>query len=167
MRIHSHTLLLALATVAASPGTAAGEVSVSAAKPARFSDAGATPAAERATLEALTRHLQALGKRYLPADQTLKVEMLDIDLAGAVRPSARAGADLRILNGGADWPRIKLRYVLESNGQPLLGGEESVADMDYANGFSGTRGADPLRHEKRMLDAWFKARLVERRAAAS
>ncbi len=167
MRIHPYALLLALVAAAASTGAAAGEVSVSSAKPARFSDAGATPAEEQATVDALAKHLQALGKRYLPADQTLKVEVLDVDLAGAVRPSARAGTNLRIMNGGADRPRIKLRYTLEANGQPLLSGEESVADMNYANGFGGTRGSDPLHYEKRMLDNWFKARLVERKPSAA
>jgi Protein of unknown function (DUF3016) len=169
MRIHPHALLPVLvagAAAIAGSGAAAGQASVSSAGSASFSDAGATPAAKQATVDALTRHLQALAKRYLPAEQTLKVEMLDIDLAGVLRPSARAGTELRIMKGGADWPRIKLRYALEANGQPLLSGEESVADMDYANGFGVGRGADPLHSEKKMLDAWFKARLVERKPSA-
>ena len=166
MRFFKLTAMSALALAMATGAAVAGNVNVSFVDPARFSDAGSTPWDRQATLNALAQHLQALGKRYLPADQLLKVELLDVDLAGTTRPSRRTGTQLRIVNGGADWPRIKLRYTLEANGQPLLNGEESVADMDYSHSLGSSRGSGPLHYEKQLLEGWFKARFVERRAAA-
>ena len=158
---------LMLACLAATAAAVATPVEVSFVNPPGFSDAGSTPWEREANLRGLAEHLQALGTRYLSADQTLKVQVLDVDLAGAMRPSARAGRDLRVVNGGADWPRINLRYTLQGGGQPGLSGEESVADLDYSHGFTAQRAARPLHYEEHMLDAWFKARFVERRAPAN
>ncbi len=165
MKLVARAFLLSCIAAAASSGAHAGSVTVSFVNAPGFSDAGSTRWDDGDDLRALARHLQALGLRYLPADQALKVEMLDVDLAGTVRPSHRAGRDLRVVTGGADWPRIKLRYTLEASGKPLLSGEESVADMNYSHGLAGERGSDPLHFEKNMLDGWFKARFVARRAA--
>ena len=64
---------------------------------------------------------------------------------------------MRILRNGADWPRITVRYTLQRHGQTLRQGEETIADMDYLH-----RGVlqpnEPLVHEKRMLEAWFRLR---------
>ena len=166
MRLDSRALLLSCITATVASTAAAGTVTVSFVNAPGFSDAGSTPWEEKSNLHALAQHLQGLGQRLLPADQVLKVEVLDVDLAGTMRPSRRAGADLRIVRGGADWPRINLRYTLEVNGKPWRSGEESVADMNYSNGLVGVRGSEPLHYEKHMLDAWFKARFAERSAAA-
>ena len=168
MRFFKPALMLAcLAATAATAATAAAAaVEVSFVNPPGFSDAGSTVWEREANLRALTEHLQSLGARYLSADQTLKVEVLDVDLAGSMRPSERAGRDLRVVRGGADWPRINLRYTLQGGGQPGLSGEESVADLDYSHGFTAQRASRPLHYEEHMLDVWFKARLVERRTPA-
>ena len=164
MKPCARALLVSCITVAACAAHA-GSVTVSFVNAPGFSDAGATRWDEGADLRALARHLEALGQRHLPPEQVLKVEILDVDLAGTVRPSRQARRDLRIVKGGADWPRISLRYTLEVSGKPLLSGEESLADMNYSRGFVGERGSDPLHYEKNMLDVWFKARFLERRAA--
>jgi hypothetical protein len=165
MRFHPQAVLAALVVAGLCASVHAGEVKVSFARQSGYTDAGQSPWDEQATIEALAKHLRTLGQRLLPADQVLKIEVLDVDLAGAVRPSRRAGQPLRIVNGGADGPRIKLRYALETPGQALLSGEESVTDMDYAHGLGASRASEPLRYEKHMLDTWFKARFVERRAS--
>jgi hypothetical protein len=152
--------VLTLLCFAAAAGSAlAGTVNVSFVDSARFADAGATAADREATLRALSQHLQARGGRVLPADQVMTIDVLDVDLAGAVKPlHRRAGTELRIAKGMADWPSIKLRYSLESNGKVLKSGEESVADMDYMHRTNRYGDADPLHHEKQMLDDWFKTR---------
>jgi hypothetical protein len=156
-------LTLGLAAAAVSSAVA-GVIDVSFIEPARFTDAGATPWERQSRLNDLAGHLKALGQRLLSPDQTLKIEVLDVDLAGEPRPSAHAGRDLRIVRGGADWPRIQLRYTLTADGKPLLSGEETVADLNYTQGLDSGRNTEPLYYEKRMLDRWFKVRLVERRA---
>jgi hypothetical protein len=164
MRVHTRSFLLACLTAAAASQAVAGVVEVSFVDAARFSDTGSTPWERQANLNTLTSHLQVLAKRHLSADQVLKIEVLNVDLAGEPQPLPRAGRDLRIVRGKTDWPRIQLRYSLEAAGKPLLNGEEAVTDMDYSHGLLSARYAEPLRHEKRMLEHWFKTRLIERRA---
>lgn len=161
MRTALTAVCLALAATAAGAGTA----QVSFVNATSFEDAGATSWEEQANLQALAMHLQGLAQRVLPAGQHLKVEVLDVDLAGTVRPSVR-GSSVRVLRGGADWPRIHLRYTLEADGKALARGDERLKDMDYARGLSSVRDSQSLYSEKRMLDAWFKARFGEGPVAA-
>jgi len=167
MRIHTPALLFSCVIMTAAANAAAGSMTVSFADPAGFSDAGGTPRERTANLEVLADHLQSLAERYLPADQSLKVEVLDLKLAGTVYPTPHAGRDLRIVNGGADWPRIRLQYTLEAGGKPLQSGEERLADMNYTWGLAGISSSDPLRYEKRLLDDWFRSRFVEHRPSGS
>ena len=165
MRSFKSTLLLACLAATAASAALAKPVDVSFVNPPGFSDAGSTAWERDANLLALAKHLQALGARHLSADQVLKVEVLDVDLAGSIRPWPRAGRDLRVVKGGADWPRITLRYSLEGGSKPGLSGEESLADLNYTRGFTGQRATRPLHYEEHMLDVWFKARILERRVA--
>ena len=162
MRFDLRALVVGCLAAATLPLACAGSATVTFVNAERFSDIGFAPTDRQLNLQALERHFQSLAQQRLPADQVLKVEVLDVDLAGEERPSVRAGRDLRILRGGADWPRIKLRYTLESNGRTLRSGEETLSDLSYQQGFAGaySTGTEPLRYERRMLDKWFQSRLV-------
>jgi hypothetical protein len=149
---------LALAFAAASAAHA-GTVNVSYAPNTQFTDAGTTPWDRDTTMHQLQNHLQSLGQRYLPADRSVSIEVLDVDLAGETRPGARL-RDVRVARGGADWPRITLRYTLQANGQTLRSGEETVSDMNYLRHLPDNYGQGSLGPEKRMLDEWFKQRFV-------
>jgi hypothetical protein len=149
---------LALCAGAAS----AGPVDVSFVDEKRFADAGNTPWDEEHNLKLLAEHLQALGQRHLPAGQSLKVEVLDVDLAGESRPT-RYG-DIRIARGRADIPRITLRYSLLAGGQVLRQAEETVSDLNYMNHLREASSSETLRYEKRMLGEWFRARFVPARS---
>jgi hypothetical protein len=163
MRFQLRALIVGCLAAAAVPLAVAGSATVSFVEPDRFGDAGFSPIERQANLQALERHFQSLAQRRLPSDQTLKVEVLDVDLAGVERPSFRAGRDLRILRGGADAPHITLRYTLEGNGRTLGSGEETLSDLNYLRGVVGGDDNEPLRYERRMLDKWFQTRLVERK----
>ena len=166
MRIARTTLtLLALAGAAASVH-AAGAVEVSFVEPARYSDAGRDPAESRRNEDTLARYLEGLGERYLAAGQVLKIDVLDLDLAGIVRPSRRGTGDIRIVRGGSDAPHIKVRYSLTAAGQVVKSAEETVTDLNYFGHASDGTSGDPLRLEKRMLDNWFKSRFVTGKALA-
>ena len=116
----------------------------------RYSDAGNYWERDR-TVDEIRRHLQSLGERYLPPSQTLKIEVLDIDLAGHTRYFFRSVlSEVRILNGRADFPSIKLRYVLESGGKVSASAEETVADMDYLNVPPERSSGEPLRYEVKL-----------------
>ena len=63
-----------------------------------------------------------------------------------------------MLKGNVDWPRIKLRYTLESAGQPARSGERQLQDMAYLQriGSYGSYGGNGgLNYEYRLLVEWF------------
>ncbi|MGE0447395.1 MAG: DUF3016 domain-containing protein [Vicinamibacterales bacterium] len=155
-------LLLALPLLAAAlPARAA--VDVTFAEPARYSDArlngNVRPGADESVLKQLRAHLEALGARYLRDGQVLKVEVLDIDLAGRYEPWRATAYDVRFLRD-VTWPRIKLRYALESGGAAVAQGEETLADLGYLSHPEVRLASDRLGYEKRMLDEWFRARFA-------
>ena len=162
MRFRARTLLLSLLLTVAC-AAAAGTVEVSFVNPASYIDAGGSPWDKDANLKVLERHLQVLGRRLLPANQVLKVELLDVDLAGNLQPARIRGDDVRVLRGNADFPRIHLKYTLEADGMAHGSGTEWVVDLDYAHGVPSWHDAEPLYYEKRMLETWFKARFVDAR----
>ena len=151
-------LLPVLALAAMAPAFA-GSVDVSFTDAAHYLDAGNTSVQQQAYLDTMSGYLQSLGRRYLPPGQALKIEVLDVDLAGYSRPTPR-GQDLRILRNGADWPRIVVRYTLQEQGRMLAQGEEAITDMDYLHHIADRRTDTSLGHEKRMLDEWFRARFA-------
>lgn len=153
----------AAALAVALPAQAAG-VKVSFPDAERYADAGASVAERESTQAELAAHLVALGQRLLPADMTLEVDVLEIDLAGTMLPTRRG--DLRIVRGGADWPRLTLRYTLVKDGQVQTAATERLADLAYTMNLGSRLSNDPLRYEKRLLDDWFRERFAERLVAA-
>jgi hypothetical protein len=159
-------LLLAGLVLAAHPIAARSEVVVTFTDPERFTDArlrgGYGAPALAPALDGIARHLAALGARDLPPNQTLTIEVRDIDLAGRFEPWRPLAYDVRYLRE-ITWPRIKLRYVLQQDGNSLMSAEETIADQDYLRRPSGRFASDPLGYEKAMLDDWFRRRFVEHR----
>jgi hypothetical protein len=108
----------------------------------------------------ITAHFDKLSSK-LGKNETLKVEVLDIDLAGREEPRIGHTFDLRIVRGQADWPMMKFKYVLERDGKSVASGEARVADLNYTMGFNRYSSSEPLRYEKRMLDVWFRETFTE------
>ena len=155
-------LVLALA---ASVVQAAGAVSVKFVEPDKFADARDTRHDASDNLRVLAGHIGSAAGRYLADGDRLDVEVLDVDLAGEIWPSRHGLQVVRLLKGGADFPRIKLRYTLESSGQTARSGELTISDMAYLQRSGGPHTGDALGHERRMLDGWFQSRLGARGAA--
>lgn len=152
----------AAAAMAGGPARAA-TVDVTFVEPDKYTDAGRGIETERTT-QALAEFFQAYGKR-LPANQALKIEVTDVDLAGELR-WGRAAHDIRVLRGRADWPRMDLRYTLTENGRVLKSGEARLADMGYLQHSLGPRYRQALGYEQRMIDEWFTATFAPVAAAA-
>jgi len=157
MRSIATAILLGVASAAASAG---GIVNVTFVDPDNFYDAGNTKQDVPGNLKVLEQHFKDLGERYLADGQVLNISVLDVDLAGYMKPLMHSAREVRVTRGAADWPKFKVRYALEANGAQLKSAEEVVADMNY-----GRHGQidiysnrDPLRFEKQMLDNWFWAR---------
>lgn len=150
---------IAALLVAGSASGARTPVHVSFDHPDQFTDAGlhgGQAARSRAeTLRAVTDILQTLGDRYLQPGQVLKIDVRDIDLAGRYEPWRPIGADVRVMRP-VDWPRIKLRYTLEQNGQVARSAEAVVSDRDYLERPNLQRSDESLPYERVMLDDWFR-----------
>jgi hypothetical protein len=150
--------LVAAALLALGSAAGAGTVDVAFVNPSNYTDAGNSVWDERQNLDTLARHLQALGQR-LPADQVLKVELLDVDLAGTLQ--LRGTNQVRLVRGRTDFPRMQLRYTLSTPGQPVRVGEEWISDIDYARSSVSAQRNTPLYYEKRMLERWFTERFAQ------
>lgn len=160
----SLTILTLLAAPIAPAVAATSNVEVSYVNPQKFQDAGmeGTRGVRDVgrTLDALTKHFEKAGARYLKPGQSLKVEVLDLDLAGRVEWWRTNFHDARILRD-IDSPMIKLRYTLTEDGRTVSSGEERVRDLDYLWGIRPWIGQhEALKYEKNMLNDWFRARFA-------
>ena len=158
--------LLFLASICAglvlgSGAALAGTVQVVFVQPDTFTDAGDGDREANSSLQAIADYLQWLGRRYLPPEQSLDIEVLDVDLAGKVRPTFRWGI-VRVVGKPVDWPQIKLRYRLHADGKTLGSGEASIADMAYSIHLSSYTGLDTLSSEKHMLKSWFRGQFAKK-----
>ena len=153
MRTSFRSLITAatlLCAAAMQPAHAAGSVEVQWLEPAQYSDAGRSNVDRERVTQILGQHIQKLA-RLLPDGQLLKLQVTDLDLAGEIDPFR--WRDLRVLRGGADWPRMSLRYVLSAEGRTLKSGEAQLQDM----GYSFNRRTEDLGYEKRMVELWVRA----------
>ena len=157
------SVVAAACLAAAGAAHAAGTVEVSFDDSVPFTDAGIARYDKEATLQTLEQHLKALGQRHLADGQTLKVEVLDIDLAGRTRWLWGPAYEVRVMKDWVDPPRISLRYSLHADGRAIRSAEETVSDFGYLNRFTSRRFDGPLPHEKQMLDRWFRERFAEPR----
>jgi hypothetical protein len=163
MRLWTRTVLAAVTAMLASSAAWA-EVKVTYVKPDDYTDVPRNAIERERTLKDFSAYFATLNKK-LSAGQTLNIEVLDIDLAGRLYPRRSGGEDIRIMDGGADWPHVHLKYTLEQNGQVLRSGDEQLSNMLYQGRVGGYFDSDPLRYEKQMLDDWFNKSIVPKVAA--
>ncbi|HEX9392409.1 MAG TPA: DUF3016 domain-containing protein [Usitatibacteraceae bacterium] len=140
-------------------GAAGATVTVTFVKPEGYADMPWSIQDRERVFKDLTTHFNKLGATLAP-DQDLKLEILDLQLAGRMALSRRGPENFRILRGAADWPSMRLRYTLESKGTVLKSGEDRLSDMDYLHHGNSLTANTPLRYEKRMIDDWFKSRIL-------
>ena len=114
----------------------AANITVNFLQPEKFTDAAYSSSFPNASQryevqQDIEAHLQKLATQNLPADYVLKIDVLDIDLAGRVEPFAfPMQPDLRIVRD-ITWPRMKLRYTLLNGEKIVKSGEEKVSDMNF------------------------------------
>ncbi len=158
IRIFAGASLLALTHFAL-----AANVTVAFVQPENYTDAGyshriATPGELADVQREIVRHLERLSERTLAPDESLRIEILDIDLAGQFEPfTFRNGGEVRIVRD-VTAPHIHLRYILSRGDQALASGEERLTDLDFLLSSQRYLSNDKLRYEKPMLDRWFEKR---------
>lgn len=150
------TLALLHATVQAASPTPS--VNVTFMEPERFIDAGDGAGERRENLAELERQLQRLGSQSLAPGQRLRLEIRQVDLAGQVLPFVGGRVQpTRVLNGGADWPRIDLHWTLvNAEGQVERSGDAAIEDPTYLQRRLTGASTARLPYEQRMLARWFK-----------
>lgn len=166
-----HASMIALATVVAATALpAAAGVEVSYKNPEKFSDASPdlpSRVPNPRVLDGLQQELTELGIRYLRPEQTLKIEISDIDLAGEFEPTPLDRTQrIRVLRD-ATWPRIKLHYAFYDGDQLRAEGDEQLKDLNYLNDSTSGAPNDSLRYEKALIDRWFKANFVNAAATTA
>lgn len=142
------------------PGVAANAaVSVSFVGSEHYTDAGIYGADSERNLGVLERHLKTLAARCVAADDTLEIEVLDVDLAGQHEWWRGRSYDVRIMREVA-WPRLDVHYIWRNAGGAVLAeGREQVADMNYLWHSARARSeADVLPYEKSMVQEWVERR---------
>ena len=151
--------LLPLALAAAIPAVEAAQVDVTWVNPESFSDVEASWSTQARFRDRVMTDLEAQFRKSgerLPADQTLFVSVLDVDLAGYVdyfQPGAPFG--VRLIRD-IDFPRIKLDYELrDADGMVVTSGSSKLADLGFHFPTFATRLRNPLDYEKHMIDQWY------------
>ncbi|ALK95581.1 hypothetical protein AB595_19055 [Massilia sp. WF1] len=152
MKSVMHTIALA-GMLAFATGSAGAAVTVTYVQPDNFTDLPAAPGEREDALKDLTEHFTRLGNS-LPPGQDLRIEVLDVDLAGRAIPRAGALREVRVLRN-ADWPRMELRYSLEQGGQVIKSGEAQLSDMAFLDHRSRYFENVTLRYDKQMIDDWY------------
>jgi hypothetical protein len=148
----------ACAVAPGTPAAASGRVEVKFTNADNYTDAGRFSYDRERTLKAMGEFLQSLGKQ-LPAGQILKLEVLDIDLAGNIEHVR--SSELRVMRGRADWPHLSMRYSLQGPGTSEKSGEADIADLNYLYDLRGPDAMNgELAYEKRMIQRWFHETLL-------
>ena len=169
-KLKALAVLAVLAAPVAAPMTAMAGVDVTFTAPEKFTDAsprGNKNAREtQRAMDQLSQYMTKQATRYLKPGQDLKIEVLDIDLAGRVEWWRTIFYDVRLMRD-IDSPAIKLRYSLSENGTTLASGEEWMRDLGYLMGINVTLGSqDSLKYEKAMIGTWMRNRLAKFGATA-
>jgi hypothetical protein len=146
-------------------GSAGAAVTVNYVHPEQFSDLPRAPYQRELALDDFAEHFRKLGADLRP-DQDLTIDVLDIDLAGREQPNGFGSDEIRIMHGGADWPRMHLRYALSERGKVVASGEAQLSDKSYADHINGYPRDARWPHEMQMIDDWWRKTIVPLRTAA-
>lgn len=111
-------------------------------------------------VRAIARHLAQRAATALGPGERLEVVILDIDRAGEFEPRASMHDSVRMVRDIYP-PSVRLSYTrYDAAGQVVDAGEDRLTDLGFLHRIgSATRSADPLVHEKRLVDDWVRDRL--------
>ena len=149
------TFALACVTALAPVAATAGEAVVTFSNVKDYTD---FPYSESESLQKLIAEHCIKQVKTLPASVEIKIEVLDIDLAGDIKANFRTPTDIRVRKGRSDGPEMKVRFTISDHGKVIGSGEETLADPNYLTRSNRYYSTDELRYEKLMMDDWLQAR---------
>lgn len=153
--IRAALLGVAVTLLVAAPAPAG--VIIHFADPQQYGSSDFGSATPEATLSELAGHLQKLGTRLLKPNQTLRIDVLRVDLAGMIQPFGTQ--QVRVMRDATP-PRIKLRYIMTQGGRILQRDEETISDINYLMNSARASSGGRLYYEKEMLTDWFRRRFT-------
>lgn len=111
-------------------------------------------------LTELAGYMRKQAERKLAAGERLEITIVDVDRAGDYEPGRDVAMyDTRILRDIYP-PRMTVRFRhYGAGGAVLAEGERRMSDLAYLTGINPISSSDPLRYEKRMIDAWLRREL--------
>lgn len=110
------------------------------------------------TLGELRTYFEQLGTRCLASGQTLKIRVLDLDLAGQFEWKHYGDRELRVLRD-VTWPSMRLAWTrANADGSEAAAREERLVDMNYLSNRAYVSRTTSLPYEKAMIGAWFEKR---------
>jgi hypothetical protein len=147
------------------PEIGSAEISVSYTAPEKFRDREfRRESTRRSALAEFDREFARLAARYLPKGLDLRIEVLDIDLAGDFEPWRFGFHDVRILRDTTP-PRIRFRYRLSESGVTLRQEEVRLSDMHYLYRARSRYSSERFGHDKQLLEDWFRKTFPAAKAA--
>jgi hypothetical protein len=136
-------------------------VSVVYVDPAKFTDVRdsytGTDSGRDDILDRIREYVQDEAKQYIPEGDKLFISVTDIDLAGDYEPwRGPRWDDIRIVKDIYP-PRIVFSFRLtDPSGKVIKEGDRDLRDMAFLMKITMAFQDDPLRHEKQLLDDWFR-----------
>lgn len=98
------------------------------------------------------------AKSKLTDEETLYIEVTNLDLAGDVRFRPGVTRELRILDDLTP-PRITFSYKMMKGEQVLKQGDEKLSDINYLNSVIGPARDRPFAYENQLIKNWVKKTL--------
>ncbi len=113
---------------------------------------------EKHIFDTLTKNLNKSVGKVLKPNQTLQMQVTDVDLAGDVRPTFGAASnDMRVVTELYP-PRLTFSYQVLEDNKVIMAGDEKLQDMGFLQ-TSGLRNSQPFNYESHMLEQWFKQKV--------
>ncbi len=117
-----------------------------------------TDSGRDAILDELRTYMLDESRRFLPEGDKLFISVTDVDLAGDYEPwRGPRWDDVRIVKDIYP-PRIDLSYrLVDASGQVVKEAKCELRDLAFLMKITTTFRDDPLRHEKTLIDDWFRS----------
>lgn len=152
----SSLLLITLSAFMFKPALAQ-QAQVNWVEPANYTDvksaAGYQKQHEAHVFKHLGKHFNKMARMTLPEGVTLKVNVVDLDLAGYVYPLS-----VRQLSESEE-PKIKFEYQVLNGDQVIKSELVELKDPRYLSKIKMGKINEAYRFEKRMITEWFKKEL--------
>lgn len=125
----------------------------------QVSNTGSQKKFQERVFDKLTRHFQTMAARHLPAQQTLHVEVTDVDLAGYVEYFLLPNNQSVQLVDDLFMPALSFNYELRDDQDRVIDrGEAKLKERSNLLYFGSALidRNDSLFFEKRLIDQWFR-----------